>query len=317
MRVAEQHRYGPPEVVTIAERPDPVATRNKVVVRIESVAVTSADARIRAARFPRGFAFPARLVFGLFRPRRTVLGAAIAGTVAEVGPGASVVQPGQRVCAMLGLGMAGHAELVAVDPRRLVPVPDDVSLDDAAGVLFGGTTALTYVRDKVKVRPGWSVLVIGAAGAVGSNTVQLAALAGADVTGVASAANADLVVSLGAKRVIDYTTTPLDSLDEQFDAVIDTVGVLTITTGKRLLAPGGVLALVVAGLADTIRARGNVVAGPASEKVEHITELVRLVASDDLQVVIDDVMPLDRIVDAHRRVDSGHKLGNLIIHPNE
>lgn len=313
MRAAVVERYGDPEVVRVVHRDDPVPRRGQALVRVHAAAVTSADARIRAARFPPGFGAPARLAFGLRRPRRPVLGGALAGEVVTLGPDADGPPPGTRVAAMNGLAMGGHAELATVAARRLVPVPDEVDLGDAAAVLFGGTTALHLLRDRVDA--GTRVLINGAAGAIGTNAVQLAAAAGGEVTGVCRAANAALVTALGAAATVDHTRRAIVDLDDRFDVVLDAVGNLSLDAGRRLLAPGGVLVLAVASLRDTVRSRGDAVAGAAPERVEDIATLLDLVASDALRVVIERTFPLDDVVAAHAHVDTGRKVGNVLLHP--
>lgn len=315
MRAAVYERYGGPDVVHVDDVPTPSPRSGQVLVRVRAAAVTSGDARLRAARFPPGFAPFARLVLGLRRPRRRVLGMPFSGVVEAIGGRVEGLAPGDEVCGMAGARMGAHAELLAAPAKKVVPKPPTVSHDDAAGVLFGGTTALHYLTSKATVGPGTSVLVIGASGAVGTNAVQLARHLGATVTGVCSGANADLVRSLGAERVIDHTAVDVTTIGARFDVVLDAVGVLDIPSGRRLLSPGGVLLLVVAGLADTIRARGDVRAGPAPERAEDMTRLVDLVADGTLTVVIDEVHDLDDIVAAHRRVDTGHKVGNVLVRP--
>lgn len=315
MRVAMVERYGPPEVVRVVDVPRPAPGADDVLVRVVAVAVTSGDARIRAGRFPSGFAVPARLAFGITRPRRRVLGTTFSGVVDTVGTRVTDLAPGDEVCGMTGMRMGAHAEFVVVSASRLARVPRAVSHDDAAGVLFGGTTALHFLRGKVTLGPGTSVLVNGASGAVGTNAVQLAKHAGAHVTGVTSATNAALVTSLGADRIVDHTRQGVDSIAERFDVVLDTVGNLTIASGRRLLAPNGVLGLAVAGLWDTVRARGDVVTGSSRERVADFEHLLRLVGDGSLRVVHDGRFDLDHIADAHRRVDGGHKVGNVIVRP--
>jgi NADPH:quinone reductase-like Zn-dependent oxidoreductase len=315
MRAAVVREYGPPGVVRVEELEDPVPGPQDVLVRVRATAVTSGDARIRGARFPRGFAPFARLALGVRRPRRPVLGITYSGVVEAVGSKVTGVSVGDEVAGSTGARMGTHAELVAVRASKVVPIPAGVSHDDAAGVLFGGTTALVYLRDKAAVRPGSSVLVIGASGAVGTNAVQLARNAGATVTGVCSGANAELVRSLGATHVVDHTTTDVTTLPERYDVVLDTVGTLSAASGRRLLTDGGVLLLVVASLGDMLRVHRDVKAGPAPEKVEDVRELLDLVASGRLKVVLDAVLPLDEVVAAHGRVDSGRKVGNLLLHP--
>lgn len=319
MRAAVVDRYGPPEVVRVAEVPVPEPRADQVLVRVVAVAVTSGDARIRAGRFPKGFAIPARLAFGLRGPRRAVQGSTFSGVVESVGAKVRGISPGDAVCGMTGMRMGAHAEHVAVDARRIVPKPESVDHDQAAGVLFGGTTALHFLR-KAGVARGTTVLVNGASGAVGTNIVQLARNLGAVVTGVTSSANAALVTSLGASDIIDHTVVDLGAVDlgtsvARYDVVVDTVGNVGIRGGRRLLAQGGRLLLVVASLGETIRARGDVVAGSGSERPDDMTALLRDVADGRLTVVLEPPIALDDIVEAHRRVDSGRKIGNVVVHP--
>ncbi len=315
MRAAIVDRYGPPEVVRVSDVRRPHPAGREVLVRVHAAAVTSGDARIRGARFPAGFGPLVRLLFGVTRPRRRILGGSFCGIVEVAGTGAPGFAPGEAVCGMTGTKLGTHAEFVVARVDRIAHVPVGVSLDDAAGVLFGGTAALYFLRDKASVESGKAVLVNGASGAVGSNAVQLAKHFGANVTAVTSAANTDLVTSLGADHVIDYAKDDLAASDARFDAVLDCVGNLTIDSGRRLLAERGVLLLAVASLWDNIRARGNVVAGSAPERVSDIELLLDLVASGDLLVVHDSGYDLDHIVDAYHLVDSGHKRGNVIVHP--
>jgi NADPH:quinone reductase-like Zn-dependent oxidoreductase len=315
MRAAVADRYGPPEVVRTVEIPQPAVGADEVLVRVEAVAVTSGDARIRGARFPTGFAVPARLAFGISRPRRRVLGSSFSGVVEAVGPRVTGIAAGDEVCGMTGVRMGAHAEYVAVPAKKLARKPAGVSHEQAAGLLFGGSTALFFLRDKAAVGPGMSVLVNGASGAIGTSAVQLAKHFGATVTGVTSAANAGLVTGLGADRVIDYTKKDLSRIADRFDVVLDAVGNLTVSSGRRLLAEGGVLMLAVAGLVETVRARGDVVAGSAPERVEDFELLLELAAAGEITVVIDQVHDLGDIVEAHRRVDSGHKVGNVVVRP--
>jgi len=315
MRAAVVDGYGPPEVVRIAEVRRPHPADREVLVRVHATAVTAGDARIRGARFPAGFGPLVRLVFGVTRPRRRILGGSFSGIAEAAGIDAAGFAPGQAVCGMTGTKLGTHAEFVVARADRVAHVPAGVSLDDAVGVLFGGTAALHFLRDDATVTSGKTVLVNGASGAVGSNAVQLAKHFGANVTAVTSAANADLVTGLGADRVIDYMSDELAATDARFDVVLDCVGNLTIDSGRRLLAEGGVLVLAVASLWDYIRAHGNVVAGSAPERVSDIEFLLDLVARGDLTVVHDGSYELEHIVDAYRRVDSGHKRGNVIVHP--
>ncbi|GAA3845374.1 NAD(P)-dependent alcohol dehydrogenase [Saccharothrix violaceirubra] len=285
----------------------------EVLVRVEAVAVTSADARIRGARFPSGFGVFARLAFGVVRPRRKVLGGAFSGVVVE--SAAEGFTAGDEVSGMTGVRFGAHAEYVAVSAARVARKPAAVRHDDAAALLFGGGTALHYLRDKGSLAAGMSVLVNGASGAVGTNAVQLAKYFGAAVTGVTSARNADLVRGLGADHVIDYADGGLVRTTDRFDLVLDTVGTLSIASGRRLLTDRGRLLLAVAGLGDTIRARGNVAAGPAPERAADFAFLLDLAAQAKIVAVIDATYGLDDVVTAYKRVDSGRKVGNIVLRP--
>lgn len=313
MKAAVVERYGPPEVVSVREVPDPVPGKGQVLVRVRATALNSGDARIRGARFPPGFAVPARLALGLRGPRRAVLGVVYSGVVEAVGPDVSDVAVGDEVCGMTGARMGAHAELAAVRADRLCAKPAGVDHEQAAAILFGGSTARHFLRDLVG--PGKRVLVNGASGAVGSAAVQLAHLAGAHVTGVCSDRNADLVRSLGADEVVDHARHRVAELTERYDVVLDTVGNLDRRSGRALLATGGVVVLAVAGLAETVLARGNVRAGVSSEDPESFAWWLDRIAAGEARAVVDRTLPLSEVVEAHRIVDSGRKVGNLVLLP--
>jgi NADPH:quinone reductase-like Zn-dependent oxidoreductase len=320
MRAAVVERYGPPEVARVLEVPTPEPRAGEVLVRVAATPVTSGDARLRAGRFPAGFALPGKLAVGIRGPRGRILGAAFSGEVAAIGDGVSGLTVGDRVTAMTGVRMRAHAEYVISTPAKLVPTPASLSADAAAAVIFGGATALDYLRDRARLTAGATVLVNGASGAVGTSAVQLARHFGAEVVAVTSAANADLVRRLGATRVVDYRATPLETLranGERFDVVFDTVGNVSVASGKALLTDGGVLLLAVASLGELLAARGPVKAGPASESREVIETVLQLAADGVLDPVIESTRPLDGIVDAYRRIDSGRKVGNIVMRPGE
>lgn len=315
MRAAVNEAYGPPEVVRVRDVPTPALGPGDVLVRVHAAAVTAADARLRAARFPGGMAAFGRLAFGIRRPRRTILGNVFSGVVEAVGAKVDGVVVGAEVCGQTGLRMGAHAELVAAPAAKVVGLPSGVSHDEAAAILFGGSTALHYLRRKATVRPGQRVLVNGASGAIGTAAIQLARHDGASVTAVTSTPNLALVTDLGADDAVDYTETPVTGLMERYDVVLDTVGNLDVATGRRLLREGGVLLLAVADLGQMIRARGNVKVGSAPERADSMEALLRLAAGGELRAVIETVDDLSGIVALHARVDSGHKVGNLVVRP--
>ncbi|MFT3900808.1 MAG: NAD(P)-dependent alcohol dehydrogenase [Gordonia sp. (in: high G+C Gram-positive bacteria)] len=312
MRAAVVSAYGPPEVVSILDRPIPTPTSQQVVVRVSAAAVTSGDARIRGANFPDGFAIPSRLAFGLRGPRKPVLGGVFSGVVTEVGGKVDGFAVGDEVCGMTGIAMGTHAEYVAVPAKKLARKPAAVSHEDAAGLLFGGAAALSFLR-AAGTGSGSTVLVNGASGAIGTIAVQLAKNLGATVTGVTSGANAELVRDLGADEVVDYTTTDIRNTAKRYDVVLETVGNLDGAAAAELLTDDGTAVLAVATLRDNVIPRKHVKAGVAPERPEDFDELLRLVADGKLRVVLDRVTDLDDIVAAHRRVDSGRKVGNIVI----
>jgi NADPH:quinone reductase-like Zn-dependent oxidoreductase len=311
MRAAVVGRYGPPTVVTVEERAVPVPRRGEVLVEVEAVAVSSGDARIRAARFPRGYGAIARPLFGLRGPRRPVLGGSLSGTVVRSDDPDLPV--GTRVSGMTGLRLGGHAEYAAARARELVRTPDRVSAAEAAGTLFGGSTALHFLDGRV--RRGSRVLVVGAAGAVGTSAVQLARHLGAtEITAVTT--REALATDLGATSTVPRAT--LGSLDGRYDVVLDAVGALPRATGLALSGPDGTLVQVVAGMGDTVRApfaRGRVVAGPATERAEAFARLLALVESGELDPVTEVVGGLEAVVAAYERIDAGDKVGNLVVEP--
>jgi NADPH:quinone reductase-like Zn-dependent oxidoreductase len=323
MRAAVVERYGPPEVARVIAVPRPAPGAGEVLVRVAASEVSSGDARIRGAAFPAGFGLLARLALGLRGPRRRILGVAFSGTVEAVGAGDPGVEVGDAVCGMVGTRMGAHAEHVIVPAGRVVRVPPGVTLDDAAGVLFGGTTARCFLHDLLKGRtplgPGARVLVNGASGAVGAAAVQLAAKAGADVTGVCSTANVALVSRLGAHTIVDRTREDVlvtaARTGQRYDVSLDTVGTLPVAAARASLADSGTLLLVVTSLARTITARGDVVTGTAPEPADDFRALLELLADGSLEVVHDSAYPLDDVTSAHARVDGGRKVGVVLLRP--
>lgn len=314
MLAACADRYGPPDVVVVRDVPLPTPGPGQVLVRVAATPVTVADARIRGARFPKGFGHLPRLALGVRRPRATVLGGSYAGEVAAVGAGVVVHSAGDRVCGLTdGLGGA-HAEYVlAAENGAVARIPDDVTDVDAAAMLFGGVTALWFLRDRGRVAPGMHVVVNGASGAVGTNAVQIAKYFGATVTAVCSGGNAALVRSLGADHVIDYARQPLAGSGGRYDVVLDAVGNLSIAEGTALLAPAGLLLLAVPTLAQLVVPRSRVVRGGAPERLADVQWLLQRAARGELRAVVDRTLPLADAVAAHRIVDGGHKRGNVVL----
>ncbi|MGD7707867.1 NAD(P)-dependent alcohol dehydrogenase [Microlunatus sp. Y2014] len=316
MRAAVRDQYGPPEVLHVAEVPTPSPKPDQVQVRVHAAGVNSADARIRGANFPRGFGFFARLAFGLRRPRQRILGNTFSGEVSTVGAAVTGFAVGDEVCGMTGGRLGTYAEFVTIAADKLCAKPAAASHDQAAAVLFGGTTALWFLRDQAKLQPGARLLVHGASGAIGSSAVQLGKHVGAEVTAVTRPEARELVTRLGADHVIDRTTTSVTDGVERYDVVSDTGGHLSPPAGRRLLAEGGVLLLAAADLPQTLQSIRYAKTGTTPERPADYAELMQLVANGDLEVAIEQVYELDDIATAHRRVDEGGKAGNLVVRPS-
>ncbi len=320
MKAVVAERYGPPEVLRIKELATPTPKDNEILIRINATTITSADWRIRSQTVPTGFGLIMRLVFGLRKPRQPILGSELAGVVAAIGKDVTRFKVGDRVFAFSDARMGCHAEYIVLPQNGMVVATPRGLTDEAAAALsFGGTTALDFLR-RGKVQCGEKLLVNGASGAVGTAVVQLARHLGAEVTGVCSRANSDLVRSLGAAHVIDYTQIDFTRSGDTYDLIVDTVGTAPFSRCRRSLKDGGRLLLVLAGLPDMLQgvwvsltSQHTVIAGPAAVQLDDLIHLAALAEAGDFQPVIDRRYPLDQIVEAHRYVDSGRKKGNVII----
>lgn len=309
-------RYGGPDVLELVEAPLRGPRPDEVLVRIHATTVSSGDTRVRALRLPRGFGPFARLIFGWRRPRQPVLGTEFSGTVAAVGAQVTRWRPGDAVIGFPGAAMGSHAEYRLMPPNRpLVAKPAGLSFVQAAALNFGGTTALHFLR-KAALQPGASLLVIGAAGTVGSAMVQLARHAGARVTAVTSTGNTDLARALGAEAVVDYTREDVAGLSARFDIVADCVGALTFRRSLPLLREHGRYLAIdtdLPGMFARPVGTKRSVAGPASERVEDVQELARLAAAGVFAPVIDGIHGFSDLPSAHARVDTGHKRGSVVV----
>lgn len=314
MRAAHIDRYGPPGAITFTNIPTPSPRKGEALIRVEAAAVTSGDARIRGASFPLGFGLLGRLALGVRGPRK-VPGVVFSGVIEQVGENVSDFHVGDAVAGMTGAKFGAHAEFVAVSTIKLARLNPEVTHAEAAGALFGGSTALQFLRESANVEPGQSVLVNGASGSVGSAAVQLASHFGAIVTAVSSRPNHDLVRRLGAEHVIDYHATPVSTTEEKFDVVFDAVGNISRKEGLRLATSTGVVILAVASLGETIAARGRVATGPIPELAEDFEFILDLVARGLFDPLVEIVGGLDALQEAHRRIDNGRKVGNLVVLP--
>lgn len=321
MQAAVYSKYGLPEVVMLAEVEKPVPGDRDVLVRVRAATVSSADWRARSLSMPPGFGLLGRLVFGVFGPRKKILGTELSGTVEAVGKAVTRFRVGDEVFAFPGVDLGAHAEYrVLPETGRIVHKPANLSCEEAAALSFGGTTALCFLRDKGGVQPGEKVLVVGASGSVGTAAVQIARHFGAEVTGVCSAANADLVRSIGAARVIDYTSEDFAGSGETWDIILDATGTAPYARVEKALKPGGRLLVVLGtfaqmlGLERPSKASGKrVVAGVLPEKLEDLQYLARLAEAGEFRPVIDRSYPLESAAEAHAYVDTGRKRGNVVL----
>lgn len=320
MRAAVNHRFGGPEVVRIEEVPKPAPKADEVLIRVQASTVSVADHRTRARDLPDGMWFYIPLALGVFRPRKRVLGMDVAGVVEAVGDDVTGFAPGDEVIAMLGAAFGGHAEYACVSQSGAIALkPPNLTADEAVTLVFGGYTALSFLNH-LDLVPGAEVLVNGASGAVGTAVVQLAKHRGARVTAVCSGGNAELVRSLGADRVIDYTAEDFTQNGETYDAIVECVGNAPFTRVERSIKPGGALLLVVTSLTGMLRASrerkrsGKLVTfAGAPITSEDLASIVRLAESGEYRPVVDRTFDFAEVVAAHRYVDTGRKRGNVVL----
>jgi NADPH:quinone reductase-like Zn-dependent oxidoreductase len=300
MKAIVYDRYGPPEVLQLREVPRPVPADGEILVKVRATTVAAGDWRMRK---PAPFA--ARLYNGLFRPRRvTILGFELAGEVEATGKDVRRFKPGDQVFAFTGFGFGAHAQYRCLRERGSIfkaglvaRKPATMSFEQAAAVPVGGLTAQAFLR-RAGVRAGERVLVHGASGSVGTFAVQLARHLGAQVTGVCSTPNVELVKSLGATEVVDYTKEDFADRGRSFDVVLDAAGRVSASRCKRVLRRGG---------------RFVSVQGSAKLLDDDLDKLRVLIEEGALTAVIDRTYSLEEVPEAHRYVEQGHKKGNVVI----
>ncbi|MDH3263082.1 MAG: NAD(P)-dependent alcohol dehydrogenase [Paracoccaceae bacterium] len=319
MKAVIHTRYGGPEVLGLAEIERPIVADDGVLVRVRATEVTAADWRMRAAAFPGALWLPGRLMAGLIRPKKPVLGTDFAGEVAEVGARVARFRPGDRIFGFSGAG--AYAEFLAIpEAGCIAAIPQGLGFEEAAALPFGALTALVFLRDFAGLEPGQRVLVTGASGGVGVYAVQIARALGAEVTAAASAANLELLRSLGATHALDYRAEDIAPAGAGYDLIFDTVGALSFPKARRALKPAGLfLPLEFAGremlqaLWAKLRGGPRIRLAISGDTQEDLETLAAMIGEGKLRPVIDRRYPLERIAEAHAYVQGRHRKGSVIV----
>ncbi|MBI5289242.1 MAG: NAD(P)-dependent alcohol dehydrogenase [Chloroflexi bacterium] len=309
MKAVIQEKYGSPEVLEIREMAKPAVAPGNVLVRVRAAAVNPYDWHVL-----RGSPFLVRIAFGLLRPKQKTPGRDWAGTVEAVGEAVTLYQPGDEV---FGISAGAFAEYLCVSEDRPAPKPANITHEEAAAVPMAALTALQGLRDKGRIQPGHRVLINGASGGIGTFAVQIAKSFGANVTGVCSTKNVELVASLGADRVIDYRHEDFTRNGARYDLALDTVGNRSLSDCQRILAPNGVYVTAAYSLRrmvwQAVRRPKNVAGIYTQIRREDLVVMKELMEAGKVRPVIDRRYPLSEIAEAIRYVEEGHARGKVII----
>lgn len=314
-------QYGPPEVLKLQEMPKLEPKDKEILIKIQATTVTSGDVRIRGAIFPKGLDLMMKLALGFSKPKKPILGIIFAGKVVKVGQEVKKFKKGDLVYGIDSDDMGCFGEYKVLDENKGVALkPSNLKIDQAAAVVFGAMAALPFVRDQAKVHKGHKVLVNGASSDVGTWSVQLSKYYGAEVTAVCRTKNFELVESLGASQMIDYTKEDFTKKGEKYDRIFDTVGNLSLASSRKSLKPKGVLLIAVPSFLDmvklpwtTVKPGQKMIMGKGSEKQKDLEFITKLVESGKVKPVIDRTYPFDELVKAHRYVQKGHKTGSVVV----
>ena len=316
-------KFGSPDELQLKEVDKPVPKDNEVLIKVRATTVTSTDCNVRNFTFvPRVFQIPARLfMFGVFKPRVNILGIDLAGEIETIGKDVELFKVGDQVFGTPGMTFGAHAEFTCVPEDGVLTIkPENTTWEEAAAIFLGASTALFYLRDKGNIQAGHKILIYGASGAIGTYAVQLARYFGAEVTAVCSTTNLEMVKSLGADEVIDYTEEDFTEGRETYDLILDTVGKILYSRCKKSLKQKGIFLPVVMNLTELLQILWTSVTdgkkvkgGVAGESVEDLNFLKELTEAGELKPVIDRCYPLDQIAEAFRYVEKGHKKGNVAI----
>ena len=300
MKAIVATKYGGPEVLQLKDVGKPTPKDNEILIKVHATTVTMGDFRMRSFTVPPLFWLPARISLGFTRPKQPIYGMELAGEVEAVGKDITRFKTGDQVLAStLTENFGGYAEYKCLPEQAMMAIkPANITYEEAAAVPIGATTALRLLR-KGNIRVGQKILIYGASGSVGTYAIQLAKYLGAEVTGVCSTSNLDMVKSLGADHVIDYKKEDFSSREDRYDIIYDTVAKFPKSKYSKVLAPNGIY--VSMAKLDT------------KENMENLVFIKELIEAGKIRVVIDRSYPLEDMVEAHRYVDAGRKKGNVVI----
>jgi len=312
--------YGPPDVLQLREIEKPVPKDNEVLIRIMATTVETGDCEIRRYQIHNYLWLPLRLYLGLIKPRIKILGQQLSGVVEAAGKEVKRFKQGDPVFAPVDAGFGTYAEFKCMSENAALAIkPANMSFEEAAAVPVGGLNALHFLR-KGNIRPGQKVLIYGSTGSIGSFAVQLARVFGAEVTAVCSTSKMELVRSLGADKVIDYTKEDFTDNGESYDVIFDTVGkspysrtIESLNTKGRYLLANPTFREQLRGLWTSMTGSRKVISIVASYKAEDLIYLKQLIEAGEVKSVIDRHYPLEQLAEAHRYVEKGHKTGNVVI----
>ena len=314
-------KYGSPDVFQFTEVEKPTPKDNEVLIKVFATTANAADVRMRSADFPLLFWLPMRLMMGFSGPRNNILGVELAGEIEAVGKAVTRFKPGDQIFASSGFGLGAYAEYNCLPEEAVMATkPANMTYEEAAAVPHGALCALHYLR-KGNVQRGQKVLIYGASGSIGTYAVQLAKHFGAEVTGVCSTAKVDMVKSLGADQVIDYTTENFTKNGQTYDAIFDTIGKSPFSGCVRSLKENGfflravhlTLPSMLQGLWTSMTSSKKVIGGVANYTTENLIFLKELIEAEQLKAVVDRSYPLEQATEAHRYAETGRKMGNVAI----
>jgi NADPH:quinone reductase-like Zn-dependent oxidoreductase len=318
-------KYGPPEVLQLKEVKKPIPKDNEVLIKVLAVAVTIEDTMIRGSKLGLSSSLPMRMMFGLTRPKNPIPGFELAGEIEAVGKDVKRFKRGDQVFGINLKDAGAYAEYKCLPEDRVLAMKPSNMTHEEAIAAIGAIVALHPLRDKADIQSGQEVLINGASGSVGTAAIQVAKYYGAEVTGVCSTTNLELVKSLGADKVIDYTKVDFAKTGQTYDIVFNTVGKTSFSRCKDSLKQEGVYLTTVPSLTDSFQRLWISRVGsrkiftatnafrPASDINKDLSFIKDLMEADRIKPVIDRTYPLEEIVEAHRYVERGHKKGNVVI----